>query len=95
MVLTDQEIWTREVAEIRKRMTHCRHLPVQDANDSGLSLVEDQIVNLVVTMNQGASVPRLRRLVREEVYNVLEMRQFTDRNLGVHVHCLCLCMGDL
>lgn len=55
-------------------MAYRRHLPVQDADDSRLRLVENQIVDLIVAMDEGAAVTRLRGLVGKEAHHVGEVR---------------------
>lgn len=85
-----EDVRTGDVAKVRQRVPDRRHFPVEDANDSRLRVVEDQIVDLVVAVDQGAPIPRLRRLLREEAHHVFEVWQFADGLLAVCVEDLGL-----
>lgn len=88
------DIRARQVAEIRKRVSDRGHLPVQNANDSRLGLVEDHVIDFVVAMHQGALIAGLRWLVGEEAHHVYEVRQFADWLFGIHVFGLGLRAGN-
>ena len=83
-----EEVRTGQVADVRQRMPDGRHLPVQNANDARLRLVEHHVVDLVVAVNQCASVLRLCCLVGEEPHHLHEMWQLTHGLLAFDVHCL-------
>lgn len=94
MFVPINEIRAGQVAEIRKRVPHRGHLPVQNTDHPGFSLVEDHIVNLVVTMHQGASVAGLCCLVGEEAHHVSKIWEFANGFFRIGVSCLGLCFGD-
>lgn len=49
------------LTEVAERMADCRELPVEDPDDVRLRLMEDEIVDLVVTVNHRRPVFRLGR----------------------------------
>ena len=59
-------------------MANGGHFPVQYANYSGFGLVEDQIVDLIVSMYQGSPVLRLFRFLREKSHHFVEVRILAD-----------------
>ena len=59
-------------------MANGGHFPVQYAYYSGFGLVEDQIVDLIVSMYQGSPVLWLFRLLREKRHHFVEMRNLAD-----------------
>lgn len=85
-----EEKGTSEVAEVGQRVPHRGHFPIQQANDSRFGFVKYHIIDLIVPVHERAAVLRLRRLVFEETHHVHEMRQLSDRFLGLHIHGLCL-----
>lgn len=74
-------------------MADRRHLPVQNADDARLCLVEDHVVNLVVAVHEGASVEWLGSLIGEEAHHVHEVGQFANGLLGLDVDGLRLRIG--
>lgn len=47
------------LTEVAKGMTDCRELPVEDPDDMRLGLVEDEIVDFIVTMDHRRPIFRL------------------------------------
>ena len=75
-------------------MSDGAHLPVEDANDSGLGLVEDDIVDLVVSMHERRAILRLRLRVLEEPYHLVVVWDLADWLAGVLIFGLRLAFGD-
>jgi len=70
------------------------HLPVEDANDPRLGLVEDDIVDLVVSVYKRRAVLRLRLRIFEEPDHLVVVRDLADWLAGVLVFGLRLALGD-
>ena len=61
------------------------HFPVQDADDSGLCFVENDVVDFVVAVDEGGAVSWLGRAVAEEGDHVVLVRDLADRLAGLFV----------
>lgn len=66
------------------------HLPVEDADDTGLSRVEDHVVELVVAVDEGGAVGGLEILVAEVGEEVVEVGDVAHGDAGGDVFYLGL-----
>nr|POF25990.1 putative methylmalonate-semialdehyde dehydrogenase [acylating], mitochondrial [Quercus suber] len=67
-----------QVGDVGPRVADGGHLPVEDADDARLGAVEDDVVDLVVAVHEGAAVARLRRRLPEEGHHVVVVRDVAD-----------------
>lgn len=88
------DVWAREVREVGEGMADRGHLPVQDADDAVLSLVEDHVVDLVVAVDKSGAVAGLGGFVGKKADHVAEMRNVADGNPSVDVDSLGLGLRD-
>lgn len=72
------DIGSEDVGQVRQRMANSAHFPVQDANDAGLRLVENDIVDFVVAVHKRGAVLRLRLGVGEKRYHGVLVRDLAD-----------------
>jgi hypothetical protein len=56
--------------------------------------MEDQVVDLVVSMDRISSILRLRFRVPEECQHLIDMRYLSNGNIRFYIHCCGLCPGD-
>ena len=56
--------------------------------------MEDEIINLEITMHQRSPILGLQFLVLEEPNQVLKMRQLADGLLGINIHSLRLAVAN-
>src|SRR4051794_20797591 len=75
-------------------MTDGAHLPIKNANNPGLCLVEDNVIDFVITVHQGAPILGLGLGVGKESYHVVLVWDLTDRLLGFLVDGGCLGLRD-
>ena len=87
--LMNESIKTDSGTRKPRRAVKAKYL-LEDADNSGFSLVVDQIVNFVVAVDQGASILWLRHWISEERKNVIEVRNLTNRDSGLDVDSLGL-----
>lgn len=52
--------------------------------------MKDEIIDLVVAVDQGASVPRLHSFVGEELHQLIEMRNIPNCFAGLDIYSLAL-----
>ena len=64
-------------------MSHRRHFPVQNTNNTRLRLVENHIVDLVVAVDKGSSVFGLQLRVREELDHLIIVRDLAHGDVGL------------
>lgn len=88
------DVGGQQVGQVGQRVADSGHLPVEDADDARLRLVEDDVVDLVVAVHEGAAVARLRASVREEGHHVVVVRNLADRLVAVDVARLGLRFRD-
>lgn len=76
---------TQQIVEIGQRVSDGAHFPVQDANDTRLGLVKDDIVNFVIAVDKGGAVLWLGSGVLEEGDHVVLVGKLADRVARVFV----------
>jgi len=70
------------------------HFPVEDANDPRLSLVEDDVIDLVISVYERRAVLRLRLRVLEECDHLVVVWDLSNRLTSILVFGLRLALGD-
>lgn len=83
-----------EVVDVGQRVADRAHFPVQDADDARFGLVEDEVVDLVVAVDEGALVGGLGGGVAEEGYHVVLVGDLAYGLAGFFVLCRGLCLRD-
>ena len=71
------------------------HLPIQNPDHAGLGGMEDEIVDFIVSMDDGGAILGLRFRSFEEGENRREVRNRTNGSAGVDVLDSRLSIGDL
>jgi len=70
------------------------HLPVEDADNAGLGLVEDDIVDFVVAVHERRPILGLRARILEEADHLVVVRDHPDGFVGVLVAGLRLALRN-
>ena len=83
-----------QVRQVGQRVADGAHLPVEDSDDAGLGLVEDDVVDLVVAVHKRRPVLGLRAGVLEEADHLVVVRDHSDGFVGVFVTGLRLAFRD-
>ena len=74
-----------EVDEVGEGVADGGHFPVEDADDAGFGLVEDEVVDFVVAVDQGGAVAGLAGFVAEEGDHVIEVGDRPDGLFGLDI----------
>lgn len=82
------------VDDVGEGVADCGHFPVEDADDAGLGLVEDEVVDFVVAVDGLASVFGLRFGVGEEGEHLFPMGQLSDWLFGLNIYSFGLRFSD-